>query len=271
MSLREASGEWLRAAELEESIRRAYCGLLDRTLPTFGDMPLRDLSPRILEQFYADLRRCRLRCTPRRGRRDHVCQPFAASTVRQMRWVISGTVQSAVRWGRLDTNLARGTRIPRPKVPEPDPPTPREAAILLDRAFVLDDDWGTLIWLVMTTGIRRGELRGLRFGRLHLDEEIVDIRRSRVGGREKDTKAHHASGHGASVATPQGLRSPGRLRRPRSRRTLEGGHLHPLPGHPRRGVPRGPNPSPLPRPHAGHRPAHRGRDRDRSGQRAPTA
>jgi hypothetical protein len=108
-------------------------------------MPLRDLNPRVLEQLYADLRRCRLRCTPRRGRRDHVCRPFAASTVRQMHWVISGTMQSAVRWGWLDTNIARGTRIPRPKAPEPDPPTPREAAILLDTAFAMDDDWGTLI------------------------------------------------------------------------------------------------------------------------------
>ncbi|WP_181778836.1 hypothetical protein [Pseudonocardia pini] len=50
VSLRDVSGEWLRAAELEESTRRAYPGLLDLTLlPTFGDLPLRDLSPRVLE------------------------------------------------------------------------------------------------------------------------------------------------------------------------------------------------------------------------------
>ncbi|MFC5947054.1 site-specific integrase [Pseudonocardia lutea] len=56
----------------------------------------------------------------------------------------------------------------------------------------MDDDWGTLVWLVMTTGMRPGELCGLRFGRLHLDEEIIDIRRSWVDGREKDTKTHQA-------------------------------------------------------------------------------
>jgi integrase len=109
-----------------------------------------------------------------------------------MHWVGGGTMQSAVRWGWLDANIARGARIPRPKPPEPDPPSPRDAALLLDRAFAMDDDWGTLVWLVMTIGIRRGELCGLRFGRLHLDEEIIDIRRSWVNGREKDTKTHQA-------------------------------------------------------------------------------
>ncbi len=56
----------------------------------------------------------------------------------------------------------------------------------------MDGDWGTLVWLVMTTGMRRGELCGLRFSRIQLDEEIIDLRRSWVAGREKDTKTHQA-------------------------------------------------------------------------------
>ncbi|WP_181778837.1 hypothetical protein [Pseudonocardia pini] len=34
----------------------------------------------------------------------------------------------------------------------------------------MDDDWGTLIWLVMTTGIRRGEL--LREDREQVSERL---------------------------------------------------------------------------------------------------
>ena len=56
----------------------------------------------------------------------------------------------------------------------------------------MDQDWGTLVWLVMTTGMRRGELCGLRFSRINLDTEIIDLRRNWVGGREKDTKTHQA-------------------------------------------------------------------------------
>jgi integrase len=47
----------------------------------------------------------------------------------------------------------------------------------------MDDDWDTLVWLVMTTGMRCGELCGLRFSLLHLDEEVIDLRRSWVAGR----------------------------------------------------------------------------------------
>src|SRR5690606_39664909 len=54
----------------------------------------------------------------------------------------------------------------------------------------MDDDWGTLVWLAMTTGMRRGELVGLRFSRIDLDAEVIDLRRSWVGGKEKDTKTH---------------------------------------------------------------------------------
>jgi integrase len=54
----------------------------------------------------------------------------------------------------------------------------------------MDDDWGVLVWLAMTTGMRRGELVGLRFTRLDLDAEVIDLRRNWVGGKEKDTKTH---------------------------------------------------------------------------------
>jgi integrase len=54
----------------------------------------------------------------------------------------------------------------------------------------MDADWGTLVWLAMTTGMRRGELVGLRFSRLDLEEEVIDLRRNWVRGKEKDTKTH---------------------------------------------------------------------------------
>ncbi|WP_093078428.1 site-specific integrase [Pseudonocardia oroxyli] len=196
ISFREASGEWLQSTEVEESTRHTYQGYLTRTLlPAIGDTPLRDLNPRTLEKLYVSLRRCRLRCsdpklTPKPP--AHTCRPLAVSTVRQMHAVISGTMEMAVRWDWLDTNISRGARLPRAKAPEPDPPSSRQAALLLERAFAMDDDWGTLVWLVMTTGLRRAEVCGLRFGRIDFDEEIVDIRRTWVRGREKDTKTHQA-------------------------------------------------------------------------------
>jgi hypothetical protein len=55
-----------------------------------------------------------------------------------------------------------------------------------------DDDWGTLVRLTMTTGMRRGELCGLRFSSLDLDGETIDISRNCVNGTEKKTKTHQS-------------------------------------------------------------------------------
>lgn len=128
------------------------------------------------------------------GCRLHVCRPMAASTVRQIHSIISGTLSAATRWDWISSNPARVAQRPKSKAPEPNPPSASEAARLLAAAFEMDEDWGTLVWLVMTTGIRRGEVCALRWRDIALDAEIVEIRRNYVlhrgVGAEKDTKTH---------------------------------------------------------------------------------
>ncbi|XVV01926.1 site-specific integrase [Actinosynnema sp. CA-248983] len=212
VSLSYAIDEWLRTTELEDSTRKTYVGYIERTIkPALGGEPAKKVTARVLESFYTELRRCRLRCDGKpfierhlkgkkkdrgehncetAGCKPHVCRPMAASTVRQIHSIISGTLNAAVRWDWVDGNPATIARKPKQKPPEPDPPSPAEAARLVEEAFRMDDDWGTLVWLVMTTGIRRGELCGLRFSRIDLDAELIDLRRNWVGGKEKDTKTH---------------------------------------------------------------------------------
>jgi len=119
---------------------------------------------------------------------------MAASTVRQIHSIISGTMNAAVRWDWASTNPTKAAQRPRQKPPQPDPPSPAMAAKLVEAAFEMNDDWGTLVWLVMTTGIRRGEVSALRWSRVDLDEGVIEIRSSytlrRGVGKEKDTKTH---------------------------------------------------------------------------------
>jgi integrase len=204
-------GEWLRAAELEDTTRRTYVGYIERTIiPELGSVPADKLTALTLERFYAELRRCRARCDGRpfverhaadgehdcvaSSCRPHACRPMAASTVRQIHSIISAALTAAERWGWIAANPGRVAHRPRAKAPEPDPPSPADAARLVDAAFALDDDWGTLVWLAMTTGMRRGELCALRWKDVDLDAETVEIRRSYVlhrgVGVEKDTKTH---------------------------------------------------------------------------------
>jgi integrase len=67
-----ALAEWMAVQELEESSRRAYEAYIRNHIgPVLGDVPLSRLNARTLERLYADLRRCRARCTPGEARRDH--------------------------------------------------------------------------------------------------------------------------------------------------------------------------------------------------------
>jgi integrase len=209
--LGRALDEWLRTVEIEETTRRTYVGYIERHIrPALGAIPIDKLSARNLETLYADLRRCRTRCDGRphierhqndgehdcavAGCAPHKCRPMANSTVRQIHSIISGALSAAVRWDWIGSNPARVAQRPRAKTPEPDPPSPANAARLLGAAFAVDDDWGTLVWLVMTTGIRRGEVCALRWRDIDLEGEMIEIRRNYVLHRgigvEKDTKTH---------------------------------------------------------------------------------
>ena len=93
-----AIDEWMRISEHEDSTREGYRGYITRTIrPALGEVPINKLTARMLEGFYAELRRCRVRCDRRPfiehkkpGEHDckavkcrpHVCKPMAASTVR---------------------------------------------------------------------------------------------------------------------------------------------------------------------------------------------
>jgi integrase len=204
----QAVSQWLSTSEIVDSTRAGYVNYIDRYInPVLGQEPTNKMNARVLESFYAEIRRCRGRCNGKpfiehhaKGEHDcvtakcrpHTCRPLGASTVRQIHSIISGTLSLAERWGWIDTNPARVARRPKPKPSEPDPPSPTEAARLSDAAFDMDEDWGTLVWLVMTTGIRRGELCALRFSRVDLDAEILTISHNWVNGKEKDTKTHQS-------------------------------------------------------------------------------
>ncbi|MEV6603881.1 site-specific integrase [Kutzneria sp. NPDC051319] len=221
VSLSHAIDEWMRVNEIEATTRHTYQGYIDRTIkPAIGSSPVKDITPRVLENFYAELRQCRIRCKGKAfivhktehehdctadGCKAHLCRPMAAATVRQIHTIISGTMSTAERWQWITSNPARTAKQPRKKPPEPDPPSSSEAARLVEEAFRVDDDWGTLVWLVMTTGIRRGEACALRFSDIKgldadLDSEsgdvegILEVRRNyvKVAGVsvEKATKTH---------------------------------------------------------------------------------
>lgn len=73
-------------------------------------------------------------------------------------------------------------------------PSPDEVARFMEAAGQRDPDFAALLWVAMVTGARRGELCGLRWSHLRLDEGYLRISRNLVQRgcqrQEKDTKTH---------------------------------------------------------------------------------
>jgi integrase len=113
---------------------------------------------------------CRVReCLP------HVCSPLGKATVLKLHFMISGTFAAAIRWEWVKTNPAEQARKPSPPAPNPTPPTPEQAAQIIAAAWEQDENWGTLVWLVMVTGVRRGELLRILWRDVEFTNQILAI------------------------------------------------------------------------------------------------
>lgn len=220
---------WLEVLDVDPSTRRGYDNNIRKHIrPLLGSLPLTRLDVETLDSFYAELRRCRDHCDKRprlqhrttqkhqcdehdaepcspadpancnacrRACKPHVCRGLANSTVRQIHWIISGALDRGVVWQWIAVNPAEHAHKPSLPHPDPTPPTAQEAARLVERAWSSDPDWGALVWTLMTTGARRGEICGLRWSHLDLTTGIVSVRRTvylddQRQLQEKDTKTH---------------------------------------------------------------------------------
>ncbi|MGH3431698.1 MAG: tyrosine-type recombinase/integrase [Thermocrispum sp.] len=219
---------WLDVLDVEASTRATYEGNIRKHIrPYLGSLSVADVDAEVLDSLYADLRKCREHC---RGRRyvehrtadphecdphqgpactppdprcrhcrrvchRHRCKPLSSSSIRQIHWIVSGSLARAVRWRWIAVNPADQADPPALPHPDPQPPSTEQAATLVEEAWRSDADWGTFVWLAMTTGARRGEMCALHWHHLDLKNRVLTLRRAiGLDGhgqlREKDTKTH---------------------------------------------------------------------------------
>ncbi|MFC7342038.1 tyrosine-type recombinase/integrase [Saccharopolyspora griseoalba] len=196
--------------EGEPSTRQQYRDYVRKHIaPFIGEEPVGRIDADILDSLYAELRRCRDHCTNKRRVdhrtsrnhecdercRPHQCKPLGATAIRQIHYLLSGAYKRAVRWGWVSKNPTVDVDPPASPPADPSPPTADESARILTEAWQ-DEDWGSLLWLAMTTGARRGELCALRWADFEPDAAVVTLKRAiswdpekRVW-YEKDTKTH---------------------------------------------------------------------------------
>ena len=121
------------------------------------------------------------------------------NTIRGIHSILSGAFAAAQRWEWTDRNPAESAKPPtaiRQIIPAT---SPEAVAKVIAEARRRNAALSLYLWLVVVTGVRRGELCGLQVRDIHLDQGLVHVAFNYVvrGGQRvrKDTKTHQVDPH----------------------------------------------------------------------------
>jgi integrase len=98
---------------------------------------------------------------------------MSPATILRIHSIISAALDLAVRYEWTDRNAAKNARPPHPRKREPNPPSPEQAARLLNLVWAEDEEFGLYLWTAFTTGARRGEVTALRENRFDFVHQRV--------------------------------------------------------------------------------------------------
>jgi integrase len=173
---------WLAHVDgrLEVATVIGYRSAVRQLRPIVGALKLGALTAADLDAAYAALRVDR-----------------SAQTVHRYHRVVHAALRQAVRWGWLAANPAEAASPPRLRRRRIKPPSAAEVVRLIDAARSSGSpDLAVALRILVATGMRRGELCGLRWRDVDLAGCVIRVEASVVHGEtglvEKDTKTHAA-------------------------------------------------------------------------------
>lgn len=183
--------EWIptMATQVKHSTWDSYRrNLENHVLPTLGGVPLQKLTPGHLNRLYAGL----LEDGSRKGGGG-----LSAKTVKNVHGAISKLLADAADQGLVGRNVGATAKPPKPKkngAAEIRFWTPDELSTFL--RHVHDDHFYALWHLASMTGMRRGELLGLRWQDLDLETRRCSIRQTVI-----------SVGYAIEITTPKSHRA----------------------------------------------------------------
>jgi integrase len=111
-------------------------------------------------------------------RRVPVPRPISAASISRVHAVLSGALKSATKAGLVSRNIAPDVELPRAERRKVTPPTPKAYGAFLDA--VEGERMYPLFVLAGHSGLRRGELVGLRWSDVDLTTGRIVVRTQRV-------------------------------------------------------------------------------------------
>jgi integrase len=188
--------EWLPAVQVA-NLRPRDLGELPHSRPgahrpCLGTVELQRLSPAQLNAFYRYL----LSEAGKDG------QGLAPKTVRNVHNILHRALKDAVRWGYLIRNVAEAADPPKGKSAEMRVWSPDQLRAFLEH--VRQDHLYAFWLLVATTGMRRGELAGLRWADVDLEAGRLSVRQPRVvvGNQPQSSEPKTARGRRSLALDP---------------------------------------------------------------------
>lgn len=158
----EFLNEWLASVRQRRAVTTAYSyEQLTRTYiqPALGKIKLRELSPTIIQHFY----------------NSRVSEGTGLRTVQKSHTVIHASLNAALKMGLIGRNPADATQPPKPVQKEMRFFTPNQARKFLEKTRQAGDRNYALYFVAMATGMREGELLGLRWENIDLENEVLNV------------------------------------------------------------------------------------------------
>jgi hypothetical protein len=158
-------------------------------IPALGSIKLRDLNPVHVRSYY----------------REKLDSGLSPATVRKMHSVLRKALKQAVLDGLIPRNVCEAVKPPKVERKEITPLDRQQANILLDAAS--GDRIEALYVLAIHTGMREGELLGLKWEDVDLERGVLRLRHAlvREGGKVilEISRPPRAAGASDSLTPPQ--------------------------------------------------------------------
>ena len=177
LTVGEYLDRWLsdsvRGTVRESTYSRDKYLVTNHVKPSIGRVKLKNLNALHIQGLY----------------RDRLDSGLSPSTVQKIHHVLHKALSQAIKWSLIPRNPAHDVKAPTPTPKEMHPLSAEEARRLLETAR--GDRLEALYVLAVHTGMRRGELLGLKWADVDLENATIRVRRTltRIDNGEPHSRA----------------------------------------------------------------------------------